>query len=84
MQRCHIGQPVPVPTKDGSVIGALRISAGARLVSGEPSHAGLGEEERVDQEIDTVRTIIAKLSLILSHFELLQITNPQPSFGEQY
>jgi hypothetical protein len=80
VRRCHIGQPVPVTIEDGSVIGALRISAGARLVSGEPSHAGLDEEERVGREIDSVRTIVAKISLILRQFEALQTADPQPSF----
>lgn len=85
VRRCHIGQPVPVTiaadaTAAGAVIGALRISAGARLVSGEPSHAGLDEEERVDREIDSARTIIAKISLILRHFDVLQTADPQPSF----
>jgi hypothetical protein len=80
VRRCHIGQPVPVAAEGGSVIGALRISAGARLVSGEPSHEGLGEEERVNREIASVHTIIAKISLILRHFEVLQAADPQPSF----
>jgi hypothetical protein len=80
VRRCHIGQPVPVATEGGSVIGALRISAGARLVSGEPSHAGLDEEERVNREIDSVRTIVAKISLILRHFDALRTADPQPSF----
>ena len=80
VRRCHIGQPVPVATAGGAIIGALRISAGARLVSGEPSHVGLGEEERVDREIDSVRTIVAKISLILRHFDALRAEDPQPSF----
>jgi hypothetical protein len=80
VQRCHIGQPVPVETEGGTVVGVLRISAGARVVSGEPSHAGLREEERVGREIDSVRIIVAKISLILRQFERLQTSDPQPSF----
>ena len=78
--RCHIGQPAPVATASGSVIGALRISAGARLVSGEPSHAGLGEERRLAAEIDSVRAVLAKISLILRHIDRLRAVDPEPTF----
>jgi hypothetical protein len=74
--KCHIGQPAPI----GAGAGALRISAGARLVSGEPSHVGLDEKHRLDKEIASVQTILAKISLIVRHRERLQAADPQPSF----
>jgi len=52
--RCHIGQPVSL-AYEGVATGALRISAGARLVSGEPSHGRLNAERRLIREIDDVR-----------------------------
>jgi hypothetical protein len=78
--KCHIGQPAPVSAPGGAVTGALRISAGARLVSGEPSHAGLDEQRRLDKEIASVQTILDKISLIVRHRERLRAADPQPSF----
>jgi hypothetical protein len=79
-RRCHIGQPVPVTMANGAVIGALRIAAGARLVSGEPSHSGLGETERVNREIADAGIILEKIALILREYRRLQAANPRPSF----
>ena len=79
--RCHIGQPAPVADGTGGLAGALRISAGARLVSGEPSHDGIDGEARLAREIRDARACLDKLSLLLRHLPALQAANPQPSFG---
>ena len=79
-RRCHIGQPVPVTMPNGVVIGALRIAAGARLVSGEPSHGGMAEQQRINREIGDAGIILEKLALILREYTRLQATNPRPSF----
>ncbi len=65
--RCHIGQPVVIGTKDGEPIAALRISAGARLVSGEPSHAGLRPDQRLARELADVETVLEKISWATRH-----------------
>ncbi len=79
--RCHIGQPAPVADGAGGIAGALRISAGARLVSGEPSHDGIDGEARLAREIRDARACLEKLSLLLRHFPALDQADPQPSFG---
>lgn len=78
--RCHVGQPAPLGT-DPDCAGALRISAGARLVSGEPSHAGIGAEARLAREIADARACLDKLSLLLRHRDALEACDPAPSFG---
>ena len=78
--RCHIGQPAPVAEAGGAVAGVLRISAGARLVSGEPSHAGLDREQRLDREIADMGAAIAKIGLIVRHYARLQRADPGPTF----
>jgi hypothetical protein len=77
--RCHIGQPVPLAGAAGPV-GVLRISAGARLVSGEPSHHDLDEDARLLREIRDALSVLAKVSLILAHWEALAAADPKPSF----
>jgi hypothetical protein len=79
--RCHIGQPAPVADGEGGIAGALRISAGARLVSGEPSHEGIDDAARVAREIADARACLDKLSLLIRHRVLLDLHDPQPSFG---
>ena len=79
--RCHVGQPAPVADGHGGIAGALRISAGARLVSGEPSHAGIDDASRLAREIADARACLDKLSLLLRHRALLERHDPQPSFG---
>jgi len=71
--RCHIGQPVPL-----GPCGALRVSAGARLVSGEPSHAGLDRPARIAREIGDALAVLDKLSLLLRHLDRLEALDPQP------
>lgn len=79
--RCHIGQPAPVADGEGGIAGALRISAGARLVSGEPSHEGIDGAARLAREIADARACLDKLSLLLRHHAALDAHDPQPSFG---
>ncbi|MDE2318165.1 MAG: hypothetical protein KGK02_00530 [Rhodospirillales bacterium] len=78
---CHIGQPVPLaqPLGEGQM-GALRVSAGARLISGEPSHRALGPRARLDQEFADVGVVFAKIGLILANWTLLSEVNPSPSY----
>lgn len=78
-RRCHIGQPVAV-TIGGEAAAALRVSAGARLVSGEPSLAHLAPEERLERELGDVTQLFRKIALILAHFETLSAVNPRPSY----
>ena len=78
--RCHIGQPVALQDKTGTAIGALRICAGARLVSGEPSHAALSPDERLQGEIADMHRVVAKVSLVLRHLPLLRAAPPCPTY----
>lgn len=80
---CHIGQPAPVAHDTlGSVMaGALRISVGARLLSGEPSHEGLDSAARMAREIADVRRIIDKIGLLLRHWDMLERLDPEPRFS---
>ena len=79
-RRCHVGQPVAVAV-EGRPAAALRVSAGARLVSGEPSLAHLDPEERLERELSDVTVIFRKLSLILKFYEPLTAANPLPSYA---
>jgi len=69
-QPCHIGQPVALALPGGGGAAALRISAGARIVSESWSP---GDDARsftaVAGEVEQVRQILAKLGLLLRHFE---------------
>ena len=78
----HIGQPAPVADDrlDG-MAGALRISVGARLLSGEPSHAGLGGEGRMSREIADIGRIMAKIGLLLRCWPALEALDPVPRFA---
>ncbi|MCX2560490.1 hypothetical protein OQ252_03590 [Acetobacter farinalis] len=80
---CHIGQPVSVPCREaaGGVAGALRISAGARLVSGEPSHEGLDATARMSREIQDALRVLEKISLILAHWDAIAQADPLPSYA---
>ena len=79
-RRCHVGQPVAVAV-GGQAAAALRVSAGARLVSGEPSLAHLDPDERLERELSDVELVFRKLSLILVYFDRLTVTNPLPSYA---
>ena len=78
---CHVGQPAPVADGQGGIAGALRISAGARLVSGEPSHEGIDPEARLAREIADATACLEKLALLMRHYDRLRSIDPKPSFG---
>ena len=80
---CHIGQPAPVlhPALAGHPAGALRISAGARLLSGEPSHAGMDVDRRLAREIADARRVLEKITLLLRHWAVLESADPEPSYA---
>lgn len=78
---CHLGQPVPVPQREGAALaGALRLCAGARLVSGEPSHAGMDPMARIERECDDARLALEKIGLILRHWSRLTTADPIPRY----
>ncbi|MGS0647221.1 hypothetical protein ACU81Q_06280 [Komagataeibacter melomenusus] len=79
---CHVGQPVPLahPALPGALAGALRISAGARLVSGEPSHEGMDPTERLRREARNVGRILDKIGLILRHWPRLATMAPVQTY----
>jgi hypothetical protein len=78
---CHIGQPVRLPQLGGDgVMGVLRVSAGARLISGEPSHRGLGHSLRIERELADLRLVFEKIDLLLRNWEVLWVANPQPRY----
>jgi hypothetical protein len=72
---CHIGQPVALPCPAG-LAGALRVSAGARLISGEPSHSGLAPRDRLARELADLRTVFDKIELIRRHWQRLAAAAP--------
>jgi hypothetical protein len=76
---CHIGQPVALP-QAGGLAGALRVSAGARLVSGEPSHRGLSARARLAREFADLRCVFEKIELLLGHWAVLWAANPAPRY----
>ncbi len=78
---CHIGQPVPLAQPGGEgQMGALRVSAGARLISGEPSHRPLGPKARLAREFADLTLVFDKISLILRHWQTLSAANPSPAY----
>ena len=78
---CHIGQPVPLAQPAGAgQMGALRVSAGARLISGEPSHRPLGPKARLAREFADLALVFEKISLILRHWQQLTAANPAPTY----
>ncbi len=76
---CHIGQPVKLARRGGEA-GILRVSAGARLISGEPSHKGLSRKTRIVREMDDLATVFDKIFLILRNWNLLWAANPTPRY----
>ena len=78
---CHIGQPVPLPQPNGQgQQGALRVSAGARLISGEPSHAELDADARLAREFGDLALVFEKITLLLDHWSLLWAASPSPRY----
>jgi hypothetical protein len=72
-RRCHIGQPVAVPDGAGGSLGALRISAGARVVSESwRSEDMLAARESLRGEFDQIRAIVAKLALLVRYYDEIE------------
>lgn len=79
---CVLGQPVPVAHSAlRSPAGALRFCAGARLVSGEPSHSHLNSTQRMARECRDVQRVLKKLQLILRHWTTLLEADPIPRYA---
>ncbi|HKW54589.1 MAG TPA: hypothetical protein VJO12_12930, partial [Stellaceae bacterium] len=70
---CHIGQPVEIPGVGGDSAAALRISAGARIVSENWSDAGEAVALRnLQREFAQIRTILDKVDLLLRNLAALE------------
>jgi hypothetical protein len=74
-RRFHIGQPVKLGRHGKGFIGGLRISAGARLVSGVAHDPVLGPtaELRLEREIADAVMVLKKISLIVRNFDGLSM-----------
>jgi hypothetical protein len=74
-RRFHIGQPVKLGCREEEFIGGLRISAGARLVSGVAHDPVLGptSEVRLEREIADAIMILEKIALIVRNFDYLSM-----------
>jgi sphinganine-1-phosphate aldolase len=72
-QRFHIGQPVEMMGRQGEKMMALRLSAGARLVSGVAYDPALGPAapQRLEAETRDALAALKKISLILHHFNAI-------------
>jgi hypothetical protein len=73
-RRYHIGQPVKINRVDDDWSGALRISVGARLVSGVRFDPELGRHfsERLSREITEACEALDKISVILKYFSYIE------------
>ncbi len=81
---CHIGQPVKLRRGD-AWLGALRLCAGARLVSRVSFDASLGETPaaRLERQIEDARMALDKVALIVRHWDTLcaaGLNAPAPEF----
>ncbi len=83
-RRCHIGQPVALPDGQGGMKGALRISAGARIVSESWREDLSAARERLRCEFDQVRAILEKIRLLLRHFDDIEPAYAQPRAAAPY
>jgi hypothetical protein len=74
-QICHIGQPVGVIDRLGSLAGTLRISAGSRVVS-ETWHAAnqVASLEKLEEEFAQIQTILDKIDLLVEYNRSLAVT----------
>jgi hypothetical protein len=70
-RRCHIGQPVSVRGDAGGEAGALRISAGARVVSECWHEDSVVAEDWLRGEFEQIRAIIAKIALLVRYFDMI-------------
>lgn len=72
-RRFHIGQPVKLGRRNDARIGGLRISAGARLVSGVAHDPALGPTPaiRLERETADALAILDKIALIVKYADAL-------------
>ena len=78
---CHIGQSIPLSNLAGAEpSAALRISAGARLVSGEFAHSPLSNSEGLQKELRDIFFVFEKLDLILRNWHLIKNEDPKPRY----
>lgn len=77
---CHIGQPVALPNTGGAQTGWLRVSAGARLISGEPSHRGMAIERRLAREMADLTTVFDKIALLHANWNRVQAADPMARY----
>jgi hypothetical protein len=75
---CHIGQPVAVPDRRGGMAGALRISAGARVVSETWCDDMKAARENLRCEFDQVRAILEKIRLLMRCFNDIEEVYDRP------
>jgi hypothetical protein len=68
---CLVGQPVALGCRDGHPVAALRICAGARLVTETWSLDQNEARENVRRELDGVGIIVAKIEWLLAHMHEL-------------
>ncbi len=73
---CHIGQPVALPDHHGGQTGWLRVSAGARLISGEPCHRGLKVARRIEREMSDLTMVFDKIALLHAHWQRIAAADP--------
>jgi hypothetical protein len=69
---CHIGQPVAIGGGAGGTIGALRISADARVVSDSwAGHGDIVSTGTLVDRLDRIGTVFQKLRFLLANFDRL-------------
>ena len=70
---CHSGQPVKICETSAGWIGGLRLSSGARVVSGVRYDPLLGttKERRLHQQIQDMQMLLDKIELITAHWSTL-------------
>lgn len=85
-KRCHIGQPVKIALMGDHWAGALRISAGARLVSGICFDTQLGRHfaERLSREIGDACSALDKISLIIKYFDYIEDSSSHMNSCDNY
>ena len=81
---CHIGQPVKIQRLGDTWIGALRLCAGARLVSGAAFDPVLGDspEARLRRETEDALLVLDKIGLIVEYWRALEALGDKPRPGE--
>jgi hypothetical protein len=66
-RRCLIGQPVRLEMRDEEPTAALRLCAGARLVTETWSPDARAAQQNLQRELDRIASVVAKIELLLEH-----------------